>query len=72
MARLTAAARRALPDSAFADPKHRAYPMQDAGHRQAAAGLVQRFGTSKQKAQVRAKMHKGYGRGKSGGPFATK
>lgn len=36
MARLTTAERNALPDSAFADPKHRRFPMEDADHREAA------------------------------------
>lgn len=35
MARLTAAARRALPDSAFAGP-NRTFPVQDAKHAEAA------------------------------------
>ena len=38
MARLTAAARRALPDSAFAGPG-RTFPVEDAGHAKAALGL---------------------------------
>ena len=38
MARLSAAARKALPDSAFAGP-NRSFPVQDADHARAAAML---------------------------------
>ncbi len=66
MAKLTTAERNALPSSDFADPKNRAYPMEDAGHRTAAAGMVAKFGTDKQKAQVKRKLnsvHAGVKRG---------
>lgn len=67
MARLTAAERRALPSSAFADPAHRAYPMNDANHVAAAKSMVAAHGTTKQKRQVASKAaSKGYG----GGPVA--
>ncbi len=64
--KLTAAARQALPDSAFADPAKRAYPMEDAGHRKSAAARVAEFGSDKQKAQVKRKLnsvHAGVKRG---------
>jgi hypothetical protein len=53
MARLTAKQRKALPDSDFALPGRR-YPIEDAGHRQAALSDVSRVGTPAQKKQVRA------------------
>jgi hypothetical protein len=58
MARLTAAERRKLPDSDFADPKDRAYPMEDADHAKAAQMLVKAHGTPAQKAEVAAKASK--------------
>lgn len=62
MARLTASERRALPSSAFADPKHRAYPMNDANHVAAAKSMVAAHGSATQKAEVAKKANsKGYG-----------
>jgi len=58
MAKLTTAERNALPSSAFADPAHRAYPMEDEAHRKAARMLVGKFGSSTQKAEVKAKSAK--------------
>lgn len=55
MARLTAAERRALPSSDFADPEHRAYPMEDASHAADAKRMVAAYGSAKQKAEVAAK-----------------
>lgn len=53
MAKLTTAARNALPDSAFADPTHRKYPVMDAGHRQAAAGRIAQHATGSYAAKLR-------------------
>lgn len=55
MARLTAAQRNALPSSAFADPAHRAYPMNDAGHIKAAKSMVKAHGSPTQKREVARK-----------------
>lgn len=55
MAKLTKAAREALPDSAFAGP-HRSYPIPDAEHAKIAAGLAGMHGaSSKIKAKIKAK-----------------
>lgn len=61
MARLTAAERRALPSSDFADPAHRKYPMEDAGHAQAALGRAGEYGTPAIKAKVRKKAASKFG-----------
>lgn len=54
MARLTAAARNALPDSDFAGP-NRSYPVEDAAHARNALSRVSQFGSPALKAKVRAK-----------------
>lgn len=66
MARLTAAARAALPKSDFAVPSKApgpgSYPIPDAGHAQAAKGFAKRFGGSKVQAAVSKKAaSKGFG-----------
>ena len=53
MAKLTAKARKALPDSAFAIPSKRKYPDFDAGHRAAALARVNEFGTPAEKKAVK-------------------
>lgn len=55
MARLTAAERSALPNSAFADPKDRAYPIEDAAHARAAKGRAAQFAGPKLRAKIDAK-----------------
>ncbi len=60
MARLTAAARRRLPRSAFALPGRRAYPIHDRSHARAALSYVSRYGTASQKARVRAAVRSRY------------
>jgi hypothetical protein len=52
MAKLTTAERNALPSSDFADPKNRKYPINDAGHAQAAKGRASEFAGPKLKAKV--------------------
>lgn len=54
MARLTAAARNALPDSDFAGP-NRTFPVEDATHARAALSL-QRFGSSATKKNIKSKV----------------
>lgn len=61
MARLTTAERNALPSSAFADPVHRKYPEEDAGHAKAALGRAGEYGTPAIKAAVRKKAAAKFG-----------
>ena len=60
MARLTAAARRRLPASAFVYPKARKYPIHDRAHGRAALSRVSAHGTAAQKARVRAAVRSRY------------
>ena len=59
---LTTAARKALPKKSFALPASReggkgGYPIPDANHARNALSRVSQFGSSAEKAQVRAKVH---------------
>ena len=56
MARLSAAARRALPDSAFAGP-NRSFPVQDKDHAQAAA-MLDKNASAATKAKIRKALKK--------------
>lgn len=58
MAKLTAAMRDALPDSSFAIPATRDYPIPDKEHAVDALARVEADGTPQQKAQVRAAVKK--------------
>lgn len=60
MARLTAAARKRLPRSAFVFPARRAYPIHDRAHARAALSYVSRYGTASQKARVRSAVRSRY------------
>lgn len=63
MARLTAKARKALPDSAFAGP-NRSFPMQDKNHARAAKSL-ERFASPATKKKINARAAKmGVGKAK--------
>lgn len=67
MARLTSGERKALPKSDFAVPSKRkggkgGYPIPDASHARNALARVSEFGTSAQKAEVRAKVHRKFPR----------
>lgn len=57
--RLTAAERHALPKGDFALPGGR-YPVNDPSHARNALARVSQFGSSKEKAEVRAKVHRKY------------
>lgn len=57
MARLTAAQRRALPDSAFAGPG-RSYPIPDRGHAIAAKGRASEFASPSEQAKIKAAVGK--------------
>lgn len=58
--RLTAAQRHALPSKDFVFPKTESYPIEDKNHARNALARVSQFGSSSQKAKVRAKVHKKY------------
>jgi len=60
MTPLTTAQRNSLKLSQFADPKNRAYPINDASHARAALSRVAQHGTPKLKGKVRAAVHKKY------------
>lgn len=70
MSKLNAAERKALPASAFA-VKGGHYPIEDKGHAKAALSRVSEFGSPKEKAEVRAKVHARYpGMGKKSGKMS--
>lgn len=56
MAKLSTAARKKLPAKDFAGPG-RSYPVNDASHARNALSRVSQFGSSAEKAKVRAKVH---------------
>ena len=62
MAKLTAAQRKALPDSAFAIPSKRKYPVEDAAHRKNALSRVSQFGSPAEKAKVRGAVKRRTGK----------
>ncbi len=53
--------RERLPNSAFADPVHRKYPIHDRIHARNALARVSQFGTKKEKALVRRAVYARYG-----------
>lgn len=59
MARLTAAARRAIPTKDFAGPD-RSYPIEDRSHAVNALSRVSQFGTAELKDKVREKVYRKY------------
>jgi hypothetical protein len=60
MAELTYKKRGNLPTSSFAIPESRAYPIHDEAHARNALSRVAAYGTSEEKAKVRAAVHKRY------------
>lgn len=64
MAKLTSKQRNALPGSDFALGGRR-YPIEDRSHARNALARVSQFGTSSEKATVRAKVKAKYGMGSS-------
>lgn len=58
--RLTAAQRKALPDSAFAGP-NRTYPVEDASHARNAKARASQFATASLKKKVDAKANRKLG-----------
>lgn len=59
MAKLTAAARRAIPTGSFALPGRR-YPIENPSHARNALSRVSQFGTPSEKATVRSAVHSKY------------
>lgn len=59
MSKLTAAARKKIPSKDFALGAGR-YPIEDASHARNALARVSQFGTSSEKAKVRAAVHRKY------------
>ena len=60
MAELTEEERAKLPDSAFADPEKRAYPIHDEEHAKAALARVKQHGTKDEQKKVAKKVHERY------------
>ncbi len=60
MGKLTAAKRKNLKTSEFAEPKERKYPINDKNHARAALSMVSKHGTSAEKAKVRKAVKKKY------------
>ena len=60
MAKLTSAARNALPDSEFAEPKERKYPVNNPSHARNALARVSQHGDAEEKAEVRGKVQRKY------------
>lgn len=60
MAQLTYQQRKRLPDSAFAIPSKRKYPIYDIAHARNALARVEQYGTSAEKAQVRRAVYRRY------------
>lgn len=64
MAKLTAATRARIPKKDFALPKKNkgkgGYPIEDKAHARNALSRVSQFGSSSEKAAVRAKVHRKY------------
>jgi len=57
---LTARQRRRLPDSSFAIPEDRAYPIHDKAHARNALARVAQHGTSAEKKRVQAAVRRRY------------
>jgi len=60
MSKLTTKKRKNLKKSSFAIPAKRAYPIEDKAHARNALARVSEFGTSTQKAKVRAAVLRKY------------
>jgi hypothetical protein len=57
---LKTSTRNALPDSAFAIPSKRAYPIHDLNHAKNALARVSQYGTPEEKSQVRSAVYRKY------------
>jgi uncharacterized protein DUF6582 len=60
MTKLTSKQRNRLSSSSFAEPKSRSYPIQDKSHARNALARVSQHGSSAEKKQVRAAVHRKY------------
>jgi hypothetical protein len=60
MAKLSSAARKALPTKSFAEPDKRKYPIEDEAHAKNALSRVAQSGTPAEKATVKAAVKKKY------------
>jgi hypothetical protein len=60
MAKLSTAARKALPTKSFAEPDKRKYPIENEAHARNALSRVEQFGTPAEKAMVKAAVKKKY------------
>ncbi len=60
MAKLSTAARKALPAKAFAEPDKRKYPIENQAHAKNALARVSQSGTPAEKAKVRQAVKKKY------------
>lgn len=58
MAKLTYKERKDLPKRDFAEPKKRAYPIEDKAHARNALARVSQHGSSEEKKKVRAAVHR--------------
>jgi uncharacterized protein DUF6582 len=60
MAKLSSAARKALPTKSFAEPDKRKYPIENEAHAKNALSRVSQSGTPAEKAKVKAAVKKKY------------
>jgi hypothetical protein len=60
MAKLSGAARKALPTKSFAEPDKRKYPIENEAHARNALARVAQSGTPTEKAKVKAAVKKKY------------
>jgi hypothetical protein len=60
MAKLSSAARKALPAKSFAEPDKRKYPIENEAHAKNALSRVAQSGTPAEKAKVKAAVKKKY------------
>lgn len=58
MAKLSYEERKKLPKKSFAEKKERKYPIEDKAHARNALARVAQHGSPREKALVRAKVHK--------------
>lgn len=60
MAKLTTAARKAIPTKKFAEPGKRKYPIENPSHARNALSRVSQFGSPSEKSMVRAEVKRRY------------
>ena len=62
LSKLSAESRKSLPDSAFAIPESRSYPIHDLAHARNALSRVAQYGTPEERRKVRAAVARKYGK----------